>query len=457
MLNDFDYDLVVIGGGSGGVRAARTAANLGARVALVEAGALGGTCVNVGCVPKKLLSYGAHFRADIEDAAGYGWKIQGEPAFSWPVLKAAKDKEIARLNSAYRDLLDRADVEIVAGWGSFLGPHRISVRRPEAPERILTGRYALIATGGKPTRPVFPGAELAAISDDLFAWEELPKRVVILGGGYIGVEFASILSGFGVEVHLVIRGETPLRGFDEDLRREIASELRKGGVHLRTQCGIVGVERGGEQGYLARCLSGDVIDCGRVLLAVGREPNVQGLALDAAGVSLSERGAVLVDDHFQTTAPSIYAVGDVIARLQLTPVALGEAMVVADQLFGSKTRQIDYRNLPTAVFTSPPIATVGLTEADARKRGPVRLFKSRFRPMKHTLSGRDERTLMKIVVDAQTDRVLGMHMIGPDAPEIIQGFAAAMQCGATKAMLDATIGIHPTAAEEFVTMRTEWT
>jgi glutathione reductase (NADPH) len=450
-MTDFDYDLLVLGGGSGGVRGARMAAALGARTVLIESGALGGTCVNMGCIPKKLFAYAGHFHEDFEDARGFGWQLPNKPTFDWKTLKDAKDKEIARLNRVYQDVLERVDVELVRGWGQVTGPHTVRVG-----ERELSAKHMLVATGGKPVRPVFPGVELGIVSDDIFLWEALPSRVAILGGGYIGVEFASILSGLGAEVHLIIRDKLPLREFDHDLRHELANELRKKGVHMHLSCNIERIERGGEHGLLVHCLSGEILDVGAALLATGREPNTAGLGLEMAGVTLSERGAVLVDDHFKTTAPSIYAVGDVIARMALTPVALGEAMVVVDQLFGKGERAFDYQNIPTAVFTSPPIATAGLTEEQARSKSAVRIFKSRFKPLKHTLSGRDERTLMKLVVDAHTDRVVGLHMIGADAAEIVQGFAVAMQCGATKAQFDRTVGIHPTAAEEFVTMRTEW-
>jgi glutathione reductase (NADPH) len=450
-VTDFDYDLLVLGGGSGGVRGARMAAALGARTVLIEAAAMGGTCVNLGCIPKKLFAYAGHFHDDFEDARGFGWQLPGKPQFDWKTLRAAKDKEIARLNRIYEDVLDRVDVEVVRGWGQVTGPHTVKVG-----EREISAKHLLIATGGKSTRPVFPGVELGDVSDDLFSWEELPSHVAILGGGYIGVEFASILAGMGAQVHLIIRDKLPLREFDHDLRHELANELRKKGVHTHFSCNIERIERGGERGLLVHLVSGESLEVAKVLLATGRGPNTAGLGLETAGVTLSERGAVLVDDHFKTTAPSIYAVGDVIARMALTPVALGEAMVVVDQLFGKGERPFDYANIPTAVFTSPPIATVGLTETFARTKMAVRIYKSRFKPLKHTLSGRDERTLVKLVVEASTDRVVGLHMIGPDAPEIVQGFAVALQCGATKAQFDRTIGIHPTAAEEFVTLRTEW-
>lgn len=453
-MPSYDYDLLVIGGGSGGVRCARTAAAHGVRVGLVEAQRLGGTCVNVGCVPKKLLAYGAHYAEDFEDARGFGWSVQGI-SFDWPTLVANQAQEIARLNGVYERLLDRVGVEILRAWGVVTGPHEVELRPVEgsgSPQRV-TARYIVVATGGKPWLPPdLPGGELVKSSDDMFTLERLPERLVVAGGGYIAVEFASIFNGFGVHVDLVHRGELFLRGFDRDARRELANEMRKKGVHLHFNSQFSHVERHGD-GLIVHLTDGDALKADLALFAVGRRPNTEGLGLDAVGVKLSPRGAVLVDEEFRTSVPSIYAIGDVIDRIQLTPVALEEGMLLARRLFARGSQRVDYADIPTTVFTNPNLAAVGLTEEEARDRGPVRIYKSLFRPMKHTLSGRDEKTFMKLVVDDETDLVLGCHMVGPDAGEIIQGFAVALKCGATKAQFDATVGIHPTLAEEFVTMR----
>lgn len=442
----YDFDLIVIGGGSGGVRCARTAASLGARVALVEGGRLGGTCVNLGCVPKKLFAYGAHYREDFEDAAGFGWTV-GSTSFDWSTLIKNKDREIERLNGVYARLLDRAGVERIAGWASLKGAHAVAVG-----DTVHTSRFIVIATGGKPWRPELPGGEHVLTSDDIFALPALPARVVIAGGGYIAAEFASIFHGLGCRVDLVYRGDLFLRGFDADARRELANAMRKKGIHLRFQSRFARVERV-DDGLSVHLSDGDHVQADLALFAVGRRPNTDGLGLDAIGVARTDRGAIAVDAHFQTSVDSIYAVGDVIDRIQLTPVALAEGMIVARNLFGGQDRRVDYSDVPTAVFTHPNLAAVGLTEADARARGNVRVFKSIFRPMRHTMTGRDEQTFVKLVVDGETDRVLGVHMVGPEAGEVIQGFAVALKCHATKAQFDATIGIHPTIAEEFVTMR----
>ena len=450
-MPSYEVDLFVIGGGSAGVRLARTAAALGARVVLAEERWLGGTCVNVGCVPKKLFSMAAHYAEDFEDAAGFGWQVP-EVGFDWPTLVQNKDQEIARLNGIYERLLDRTDVEIVKQRARFVDAHTVAVG-----DRTVTAERVAICVGGTPTLPEIEGAELCLTSDDVFFLTELPKRLLIVGGGYISVEFASIFHALGVHVDLAYRGDLFLRGFDHDVRKELANEMRKKGVHLHWHCKIIKVERT-EAGCLQAHLDdGDIVTVDQVLMATGRRPNIDGLGLDAAGVPTTERGAIEVDEHFETSVPGIYALGDVIDRIQLTPVALGEAMVVAHNLYGSGGRTMDYRDIPTAVFSHPNVATVGLSEADAREScGSVRIFKSLFRPMRHTLSGRDEKTFMKIVVDSETDAVVGCHMVGPEAGELMQGIAIAIKAGATKAMFDSTIGIHPTAAEEFVTMRTEW-
>lgn len=450
-MSAFDCDLFVVGGGSGGVRAARMAGQRGARVMLAEAAALGGTCVNVGCIPKKLYSYAAQFAQDFEDAAGYGWDLQ--PArFDWRRLKANRAREIARLNGVYEHLLRTAGVELLRGWATLCDPHTVQVATAEGPRR-WRARHILIATGGTPSVPHFPGREHVLTSDSMFDLEPFPRRLVVVGGGYIACEFASIFQGLGAQVTQLYRGEQVLRGFDDDVRNFLAQEVRRHGVDLRLRSDVAAIARDGDA--LAVTLTGgEVLPADTVLYATGRVPNVAGLGLDAAGVRLSAHGGIVVDDSYRSSVPSVLAVGDVTARLQLTPVALAEAMVVVDQLFGEGRRAMSYELVPTAVFTHPNIGTVGLTEQQARERhGQVRIFRTDFRALKNTLSGNQERTLMKLVVDAASDRVVGLHMVGPEAGEIVQGFAVAMKAGATKAVFDATIGIHPTAAEEFVTLR----
>lgn len=450
-MSAFDCDLFVVGGGSGGVRAARMAGQRGARVMLAEAAALGGTCVNVGCIPKKLYSYAAQFAQDFEDAAGYGWDLQ--PArFDWRRLKANRAREIARLNGVYEHLLRTAGVELLRGWATLCDPHTVQVATAEGPRR-WRARHILIATGGTPSVPHFPGREHVLTSDSMFDLEPFPRRLVVVGGGYIACEFASIFQGLGAQVTQLYRGEQVLRGFDDDVRNFLAQEVRRHGVDLRLRSDVAAIAR--DDDALAVTLTGgEVLPADTVLYATGRVPNVAGLGLDAAGVRLSAHGGIVVDDSYRSSVPSVLAVGDVTARLQLTPVALAEAMVVVDQLFGEGRRAMSYELVPTAVFTHPNIGTVGLTEQQAREHhGQVRIFRTDFRALKNTLSGNQERTLMKLVVDAASDRVVGLHMVGPEAGEIVQGFAVAMKAGATKAVFDATIGIHPTAAEEFVTLR----
>jgi len=450
-MSNFDCDLFVIGGGSGGVRAARMAAQRGARVVLAEAAALGGTCVNVGCIPKKLYSYAAHFAEDFEDAAGFGWNVPA-PHFDWERLKKNRAAEIARLNGVYEQLLRGAGVQMVRGWATLLDGHTVQVATGDGAQRWRAA-HILVATGGTPSVPHLPGREHVLTSDQMFDLEPFPRRLVVVGGGYIACEFASIFRGLGAEVTQLYRGEQVLRGFDDDVRAFIAQEMGKHGVDLRLHSNISAVARQRE-GLALTLESGEALTADAVLYATGRIPNVAGLGLEVAGVALSAHGAIVVDEAFRTSVPSIYAVGDVSSHLQLTPVALAEAMVVVDRLFGQGERRMSYDFVPTAVFTHPNIGTVGLTEAQARARhGELRIFRSDFRPLKHTLSGSKERTLMKLVVDAGTDRVVGLHMVGPEAGEIVQGFAVAMRVGATKADFDSTIGIHPTAAEEFVTMR----
>ncbi|HXE49688.1 MAG TPA: glutathione-disulfide reductase [Ramlibacter sp.] len=450
-MADHDYDFFVIGGGSGGVRAARLAAQRGARVALAEAAALGGTCVNVGCIPKKLYSFAAHFAHDFDDAAGFGWDL-GTPRLDWARLKANRAREIARLNGVYRQLLSQVGVEVIRGWARLANAHAVQVRTAGG-DRRFTARHILIATGGTPTVPSFPGCTHVVTSDSMFDLDPFPARLMVVGGGYIACEFASIFNGLGAKVTQLYRGEQVLRGFDHEVRHFISQELRKTGIDLRLRTDVRAIHRG------AHCLEvtlidGSVLATDVVLYATGRVPNVNGLALEAAGVAQDKHAAIVVDDDYRTSVPSIHALGDVTARVQLTPVALGEATALVNHLFGQGRRPMSYEFIPTAVFTHPNIATVGLTEEQARRTlREVAIYRTEFKPLKHTLSGRDERTLMKLVVNGASGRVVGLHMVGPDAGEVVQGFAVAMKAGATKEIFDSTIGIHPTAAEEFVTMR----
>ncbi|MBC5785145.1 glutathione-disulfide reductase [Ramlibacter sp. USB13] len=450
-MSGFDCDLFVVGGGSGGVRAARMAAQRGARVVLAEAAALGGTCVNVGCIPKKLYSHAAEYADHFRDAAGFGWDLA--PArLDWERLKKNRAHEIARLNGVYEHLLRSAGVDLVRGWATLCDAHTVQVAHADGARR-WRARHILVATGGTPSVPHFPGREHVLTSDQMFDLAPFPRRLVVVGGGYIACEFASIFQGLGAQVTQSYRGEQILRGFDDEVRTFLAQEMVKHGVDLRLRSDVEAVERQGDA-LAVRFAGGEVLEADAVLYATGRIPNVAGLGLEAAGLRTSPHGAIVVDERFRTQVPSILAVGDVIARVQLTPVALAEAMVVVDQLFGTGERSLGYELVPTAVFTHPTVGTVGLTEQQARERhGDVRIFRTDFRALRHTLSGNPERTLMKLVVDAATDRVVGLHMVGAEAGEVVQGFAVAMQAGATKAVFDRTIGIHPTAAEEFVTMR----
>ena len=446
-MTTYDFDLFTIGGGSGGVRASRFAANLGARVALAEGAQMGGTCVNVGCIPKKLMSMAAHFHEDFEDAVGFGWQ-PGHATFDWPTLIARKDKEIARLNAVYETGLAKAGATVLRGWARVVDAHTVEVNGARH-----TAKHILIATGGKPTRAPLPGAELAITSDEFFHLPVQPRCAVVYGGGYIAVELASILNGLGTETTLVYRGERLVKEFDADLGNHLAPEMQKKGVNLRLQTQITRIEKTAA-GCAVTLNDGTVIEADCVLFATGRAPNTAGLGLAEAGVKLAANGAVAVDDTLRSNIPSICAIGDVIDRVALTPVATSEGMVLAELLFGTPGRSTNYPLVPTAVFSHPNVGSVGQSEQQARKGGTtLRIFRSSFTPLRHTLSGRNEKTLMKIVVDANTDRVLGVHMVGPEAGEIIQGFAVALTCGATKAQFDATIGIHPTMAEEFVTMR----
>ncbi len=445
----YDYDLFVIGAGSGGVRAARMSAGYGARVAIAENTYLGGTCVNVGCVPKKLFVYGSHYAEDFADAAAYGWNATSEP-FDWARLRDNKTREIERLNGVYRNLLTAAGVDIKWGRARLLDAHRVEVDGAvHSSERIL------IATGSWPSVPNVPGRELAITSNEAFYLETFPERAVVVGGGYIAVEFAGIFAGLGARTTLVYRGPMFLRGFDEEIREFVAAELEKKGIELRFSTLVTYIEEadGGRRLHLD---DGTSLDTDQVLYATGRTPNTADLGLEAAGVMTTERGGIVVDHYYQSSAHNIYAIGDVIDRIQLTPVAIAEGMCVAANLFTDRPkRTLDYELVATAVFSQPNIGTVGLTEEEARGRydNEIDVYSADFRPMKHTLTGREERTFMKLIVRRRDDVVVGAHMVGPEAGEIIQGIAVAMTAGATKAHFDRTVGIHPTAAEEFVTMR----
>ena len=440
-----DFDLFVIGGGSAGVRCARIAAGHGARVGVAEARFWGGTCVNIGCVPKKFMVMAAEYGLQAEDSVGFGWDAT-KGRHDWATLIAAKDKEITRLNGIYQRLLHQAGATVFEARASFIDAHTLDVGG-----KRITAEKIVIATGGHPTRLEIPGAELGIVSDDVFYLEAMPKRIAIIGGGYIAVEFAGIFAGLGAQTHLIYRQPLPLRGFDEDLRLSLAEQMQGNKVILHPDTTPLSImaEGGGRRLALSDCT---VLDVDMVFFATGRTPNLTGLNLQAAGVK-TKAGVVVVDENLATSTPHIYAIGDVTDRLNLTPVATAEGHAVADTLFGNKPRKVSLTNVPTAVFSIPPIGTVGVTEAHA----PVgsKIFVTKFKPMRHQISGRQRFSLMKLVVDGVTDKVLGVHMLGEDAPEIVQGLAVAVIAGATKADFDRTIGIHPTAAEEFVTLRTQ--
>ena len=427
-------------------------AQRGARVALAEVADMGGTCVNVGCIPKKLYSYAAHFAESFEESHGFGW-VGEAPKFDWEILKSNRAREISRLNGVYTQLLENAGVKIIKGWARLLDAHTVEVEGQK-----FTSKNILVSTGGTATVPAVQGHEHVVTSDSMFDLTPFPKRLLVVGGGYIACEFASIFNGLGSQVTQLHRGEKLLTGFDDDVRSFIAAEMSKTGINLQLKSEVESIVKTGD-GLVVTAKGGTAsffVDA--VLYATGRVPNASGLALEAVGVEVDAKGAVKVNHNYQTSVPSIYALGDVTARVQLTPVATGEAMVLVDHLFGppegKKRRNLSYDFIPTAVFTHPNIGTVGHSEAEARKLfGKVTIYRSDFNALKHTLSGSTERTLMKLVVEDATDRVVGLHMVGADAGEIVQGFAVAMKAGATKAIFDSTIGIHPTMAEEFVTMR----
>lgn len=447
-MTNYDYDLFIIGGGSGGVRAGRIAASLGAKVGMAEERYMGGTCVNVGCIPKKLYSYAAHYAKDFADARGYGWQFPVEPVFHWDTLVANQSKEIGRLNTIYQSLMDGVGAEVFHERATLLDPHTVQLQ-----SRTVTAKEILIATGGWPFVPEFPGSQHAITSNEAFSLDKLPKSILIVGGGYIAVEFAGIFAALGVKTCLSYRGTHILRGFDTEVAAAFTTELKKTtNLHLESNVMEI-VQQGGRLNVSFD--RGDAIEVDTVLFATGRHPNTDKLGLEQLGVKLAKNGAVIVDEQFSSNIPNIHAVGDVIDRVALTPVALAEGQILAQRLFGKGNREMNYHDIPTAVFCQPEIATVGLTELEARERfDEVLAFRSQFTPLRHTLSGRSEKTFMKLLVDGKSNKVIGAHMMGEYAAEIIQGVAIAIKAGATKADFDATIGIHPSVAEEFVTMRT---
>jgi len=443
----YDFDMFTIGAGSGGVASSRRAGSYGARVGICEDSRVGGTCVIRGCVPKKLLVYGAQFADAFSDAKAYGWTV-APPVHDWASLIAAKDQEVDRLEDIYRKMLKDSGVRLIEGRGRLVDAHTVEIEGVHH-----TAANILVATGAHPVLPAIPGIEHAITSNEALDLATLPRRIVIVGGSYIAVEFAGIFHSLGSEVTLAIRREELLYGFDDDVRVTLARELRARGIEIRGRTEISRIEKR-DHGYDLAAAKGDTLSADLVMYATGRRPNTRGIGLEEAGVQLNENGAVIVDSWSRSRMPNIYAVGDVTDRLNLTPVAIAEGRALAETLFNNNPIEMDHANVATAVFSQPPVATVGMTEHDARQAvAAVDIYRAQFRPMKHTLSGREERTMMKLVVDRRSDRVLGCHMVGADAPEIIQGLAIAIKCGATKRQFDQTVGIHPTAAEEFVTMR----
>jgi glutathione reductase (NADPH) len=447
---DFDFDLFVIGAGSGGVRAGRVAAGFGAKVAIAERDRVGGTCVIRGCVPKKLLVYASHYSEDFEDAAGFGWTV-GAPRFSWPDLIAAKNRGVERISEIYTENLEQAGAELLRGTAKITGPQRIEIAG-----RSIRAKHILVASGAAPVRPAIPGMELAITSDEAFELPSLPSRILIVGGGYIAVEFAGIFNGLGAEVTLSYRGKQILRGFDEDIRDHLCEQLEEKGIRVLLDNAVSKLHRRGD-GAVEASLSdvqGGAMDFDAVMFATGRDPLTSGLGLEAVGVKLDARGGVVVDDYSRTAVPAIFAVGDVTNRVALTPVAIREGAAVATTLFGGVETQARHDNIPSAVFSQPPVGTVGLSQHKAlEKFGTVDVYQKRAHSLRHILSRRDEYSMMKLVVDTASQRVVGAHMVGADAPEIIQGIAIAVNAGLTKAQFDATTAIHPTAAEEFVTLQ----
>ena len=446
-MTQYDYDLFVIGAGSGGVRAANMASSHGVKVAIAEQRYLGGTCVNVGCVPKKLFVYASQFQDQFDASAGFGWTVD-KPTFNWTSLVANKNQEIERLHAVYSNRLQKSGVKILTGRAQVLDGHTVAVDGKK-----FSAERMLIATGGWPFVPDIPGKQHIVTSNDLFFLDQLPKRIIIVGGGYIAVEFASILHGLGVNTTICHRGHKLLSGFDEDIRDFLAHEMTRIGIKILFNTDIEAIERAGDC-FAARLIDGSKMSTDLVMYATGRIPNSTGFGLEALGVELDSEQAIKVNSDYQTNVPSIYALGDVTNRVNLTPVAIAEGIALVSKLYVNQPRPVDYDNIPTAVFCQPNIGTVGLTETQAREKFPdIDIYKTSFTPMKNALSGLDEKNLMKMIVVRSTDRVVGMHMAGADAPEIIQGMAVAIRAGATKAVFDSTIGIHPTAAEEFVTLR----
>nr|BAP47519.1 glutathione Reductase [Gentiana triflora] len=461
----YDFDLFVIGAGSGGVRASRFSAQYGAKVAICELpfhpisseviGGVGGTCVIRGCVPKKILVYGASFGPELEDARNYGWEIGERVDFNWKKLLHKKTEEIVRLNGIYKRLLSNAGVKLFEGEGRVVGPNEVELTQLDGAKISYSAKHILIATGSRAQRPAIPGQELAITSDEALSLEELPKRVVVLGAGYIAVEFASIWRGMGAAVDLCFRKELPLRGFDDEMRAVVARNLEGRGVNLHPQTNLTQLVKT-DDGIKVVTDHGEELIADAVLFATGRAPNTKRLNLEAVGVELDKTRAIKVDEYSRTNIPSIWAIGDVTNRMNLTPVALMEGTCFAKTVFGEQPTKPDYIHVPCATFCIPPLSVVGLSEEQAIEQvnGEILVFTSTFNPMKNTISGRQEKTVMKLLVHAETDKVLGASMCGPDAPEIMQGIAIALKCGATKAQFDSTVGIHPSAAEEFVTMRT---
>ena len=448
ILARYDFDLFTIGAGSGGVRASRMSARYGARVAVAEERYLGGTCVNVGCIPKKLLVLASEFRRDVEDAAGFGWTA-APPAHDWRTLIANKDTEIARLNGVYARLLDDAGVKRIEGHARIVDAHTVAVGR-----ETFSAEHILVATGGWPTLPVIPGIEHAISSNEAFHLDRMPERPIVVGGGYIGVEFAGILHGLGAQVTQLYRGPLFLRGFDDDVRNHLAAELRRQGIDLRFDADLAKIEKASDGVLRATLHDGSTLEGDAILFATGRHPHTRDLGLEELKLEMHASGAIRVDEYSRSSVPNVWAIGDVTDRVNLTPVAIHEGMCLAATLFDGRPTKPVHENVPSAVFSQPAIGCIGLTETQARQRyGAVDVYRTAFRELKHTLSGRAERTLMKLVVEPASDRVVGAHMVGDHAGEIIQGIAIAVVCGATKAQFDATVGIHPTAAEEFVTMR----
>ena len=448
-MAQYDYDLFVIGAGSGGVRASRMAAQQGAKVAVAENQNLGGTCVNAGCIPKKLFVYASHFQEEFNSSRGFGWS-GNEPEFDWHTLINNKNKEIKRLNQVYKKILDTANVDVISGEARLDGPNKVIVN-----DQTYLCNNILIASGSKPSVPDIPGKEYIITSDDAFHLDNLPEKILIVGGGYIAVDFAGIFNGLGVETHLIHRGPLLLRGFDQCIREFVVEELEKKGINLHLNANVTSIVKTDSHTLKTHLNNGQHIECNATLFATGRIPLVEKLGLETTGVRLNEKQAIQVDSNFRTHEPNIYALGDVIGHIQLTPVALAEAMALVDHLFNKKKVNLDYENIPTAVFCQPNIATIGFSEEQALKQNKdIEIYKSIFTPLKHTLSGSNEKTMIKIIVNKKDDKVLGAHMVGAEAGEIIQGYAAAIKSGLTKSILDQTIGIHPTTAEEFVTLRT---